>query len=111
MSKKLIRILLTIIFILLSITNAAEHTVIAQQTASISGQVFLDNNYNGLLDEGEKPVPGAEITLILANEQTERIVHVTTGNEAGLYHFTGLTAGRYYMSIVLPDNLLLSTPA
>lgn len=110
MSKSMARLsILVALLIVLSATTPLPNAH-AQQSASISGKVFADSNYNGMPDEGEKPISGAELTLLFTEGQAERVVQVMKSDAEGRYAFGGLAAGQYYLAITLPDGLQLSTP-
>ena len=52
----------------------------------IEGKVWLDSNYNGVRDDGEKYLNG--VTLNLINTADSSQVATTTTNENGEYKFT-----------------------
>lgn len=78
--------------------------------ASVEGIVFLDSNANGRMDAGEKPIPGASLTLCLKSEQQEAIVGIATSNDSGEYRFSGVAAGEYYLLVKLTDDLFFVAP-
>ena len=78
---------------------------IAPATASVTGQVLDDTNYNGVLDQGETGFDGVIVNLY--NTQGELQATTTTAN-GGVYEFTDLTPGEYYVSIESPSNQVLS---
>jgi hypothetical protein len=53
--------------------------------AIISGTVYLDQNNNGLLDQGEKGLPGSNLKLV---DSTGHTVATTTSDANGQYQFT-----------------------
>ena len=55
---------LSLCFSLIGVTNLA----VADTT--IGGKLFVDSNANGLLDDGESPIPGIRITLMSGDRQT-----------------------------------------
>ena len=71
----------------------------AEDTGSISGRYFVDENCDGLETPGEAPVRFATITLLdahgnfLLDENGERITTLT--DENGRYHFDDLAPGEY----------------
>ena len=69
---------------------------------TVSGMVFLDANYNGLYDEGEKPMPGVKVTAIKQNKDEE--MAVVFSGEDGRYTLTGLRGSTYRIRAVLPDD-------
>ncbi|HMN33596.1 MAG TPA: SdrD B-like domain-containing protein [Chitinophagaceae bacterium] len=62
--------------------------------ASLGNFVWFDLNQDGIQDEGEPGVPGVSVTLY-SSAGTK--LATTTTNAAGLYQFTGLTPGSYYV--------------
>lgn len=83
----------------------------AAQGASISGQVFLDGDGDGLMDEGGKFIEGAEVTLIKAVSGNESAVGVQVTGADGNYFFPGLAAGEYHLVVRLPEELFFTQPA
>ena len=69
---------------------------------SVSGMVFLDANYNGMYDEGEKPMPGVKVTAIKQNKDEE--MAVSFSGDDGRYRLTGLRGSTYRIRAVLPDD-------
>ncbi|MBQ9210568.1 MAG: carboxypeptidase regulatory-like domain-containing protein [Clostridia bacterium] len=69
---------------------------------SVSGIAFLDANYNGLYDEGEKPMAGVKVTAIKQNKDEEVAVSYT--DEEGRYTLGGLRGGTFRIRAVLPDD-------
>ena len=67
--------------------------------ASISGQVFVDNNGNNALDPGEPLLSGVTIYLL---DGTGNRIDSTTTNDNGKYAFTGLKPGVYGVEEVQP---------
>lgn len=71
-------------------------------TASVSGLCFLDANYNGLPDEGEKPLAGVKVTAIKQVKDEE--IAVAFSGEDGRYTLSGLRGNTYRIRAVLPDD-------
>ena len=69
---------------------------------SVSGTAFLDANYNGLYDEGEKPLAGVKVTAIKQNKDEE--IAVAYSGEDGKYLLGGLRGNTYRIRAVLPDD-------
>ena len=70
--------------------------------ASVSGMVFLDGNYNGLYDEGEKPMAGVKVTASKQNKDEE--VAVAYSGKDGRYVLPGLRGSTYKIRAVLPED-------
>jgi len=54
---------------------------------SIGNRLWIDGDGDGVQDEGEKPVPGATVTLL---DEDGNVVATTTTDENGYYSFTDL---------------------
>ncbi|HOX39641.1 MAG TPA: SdrD B-like domain-containing protein [Candidatus Brocadiia bacterium] len=89
--------------------------LIAVETATISGQKFLDEDGDGRRDEGEPGLNG--VTIELRNSAGALIASVVTyeedldGNESinpyterGLYRFVDVVPGTYNITEILPDG-------
>ena len=63
----------------------------------IEGKVWLDSNYNGVIDDGEKYLNN--VTLKLINTANSSQVATTTTNENGEYKFTDVAKGKYKVQI------------
>ena len=84
-----------------STTVATDTDPIDIREAAINGFVFLDHNNNGVFDEGDAPIPDAEVLL----QDTERVdLESTDTNANGYYEFTSLAADSYYVESVLPEG-------
>ncbi|MBE2286008.1 MAG: putative Ig domain-containing protein, partial [Prosthecobacter sp.] len=70
--------------------------------------VFSDTNNNGLVDSGETGVAGAQMELYSSTDTTVnngddvKVGSTFTTGTDGLYSFTGLSAGRYYVKLTPP---------
>lgn len=63
-------------------------------TASLGNYVWIDLNNDGLQDANEPPVPGVTVKLY---DATNNVINVATTNTDGMYLFSGLTPGSYYV--------------
>ncbi|MBQ6382754.1 MAG: hypothetical protein IJJ42_04065 [Clostridia bacterium] len=70
--------------------------------SEITGMCFLDANYNGLYDEGEKPLKGVKVTAIRQLQDDE--IAVAYSDETGHYKLAGLRGNTYRVRAVLPDD-------
>ena len=61
----------------------------------ITGVVWEDFDANGVMDQGEKKI--SDITLNLYNSVTNEFIKSTTSNSKGVYSFTDLDPGKYYI--------------
>ncbi|MFK8049968.1 MAG: SdrD B-like domain-containing protein [Halioglobus sp.] len=74
-------------------------------TSSISGQVFLDINNNGLFNGPDMPLAGELIELLDAGNT---VIQTTNTDASGNYSFTGLQPGTY--SVRQPNQPADTTP-
>ena len=72
--------------------------------ASISGQVYADDNDNGLIDSGEMLLPGVTVELLDANGNPTGITTVTAAD--GSYSFENLLPGTYGVREFQPSGFL-----
>jgi len=85
-------------------TNCATVNVgiqpVANSSACIDGNVFLDANGNGILDTGEKGKAGIVVTLMaMSNDgKCDSTVATTTTDANGAYSFENLNAGQYQVT-------------
>ena len=70
------------------------------RSASLGDRVFLDENENGLQDDGETGVRGVEVKLL----QNGHLVATTTTDVFGNYHFSHLTPGSYQARFSRPEG-------
>ncbi len=78
---------------------------------SISGHKWLDPDKDGQLDGDETPVKGVTIKLTgKTNVGGETVNMETTTTDDGSYSFTGLKAGTYTISEVVPDDMQAVSP-
>lgn len=72
------------------------------QNGTLTGMVFMDLNYNGVLDEGE---PGAAgITLEAIKVSNDESYGKVVSDENGQYTLSGLRSGDYRLRAILPDD-------
>jgi hypothetical protein len=72
----------------------------------ISGQVWIDANKNGLEDNNEKAVSGANVTLLDHRKNSMGFINSTEIN--GNYRFDRLEPGPYYVQFKAPNGSVLS---
>ena len=78
-------------------------------TLSLEGEIFNDANGNGTLDGGEVGISGVSLSVFVEGSSTA--LESTTTNGSGVYDFTGLAAGNYYVQInALPSGYGNSSP-
>ena len=78
----------------------------AAAPASISGVKFNDANGNGVRDTGEPGLAGVSIQLKTPSGQTL----LATTDSTGAFSFTGLAAGAYVLSEVVPAGYTQTAP-
>lgn len=69
--------------------------------SSIGNKVWYDTNKNGILDNGEKGIPGITVNLY---DISGNIVDSTVTSYDGLYLFTGLIPGTYKVGFEKPKS-------
>jgi hypothetical protein len=80
---------------------SADHAiaVTGQPGAAVGDRVWCDDNGNGIQDAGEHGVSGATVKLFTSSGTH---VGTTTTNASGLYLFSGLTPGDYFLEFTPP---------
>jgi subtilase family serine protease len=73
----------------------------------IGSYVFDDTNFNGVQDTGEAGAAGVTVELLTPGSggigsAGSNVVQTTTTDTYGLYEFTGMAAGTYYVHVVTP---------
>ena len=64
-------------------------------SSSLTGQVYVDLNRNGIFDEGETGIEGVSIGLTGTDDLGNQVVLTAVTNANGTYTFAGLRAGTY----------------
>ena len=67
------------------------------ETYAIGDYVWIDDNANGVQDDGEEPLPG--VTVVLFDAEGAEIDRTET-NDDGRYIFDNLTAGDYQVRFI-----------
>ena len=74
------------------------NTVVTQlDTLTLGGEIFNDANGDGLLDNGETGIGGVALSVFAQNGTTA--LETVTTNSSGVYDFTGLAAGNYFVEV------------
>ncbi len=68
---------------------------------SISGQAFIDNNADGIMDNSDDPKSDIEVELF---DQNDQLVKSTSTNQNGQYVFMNVVPGDYYVVFNLDGN-------
>jgi len=75
--------------------TALEPTAVDALFSSISGLVYLDLDYDGLMDGGESPISGVTVQLVGVDTLGQPVqLQTTTGND-GAFRFADLRPGTY----------------
>ncbi|MGN6546073.1 MAG: SdrD B-like domain-containing protein, partial [Aureliella sp.] len=69
--------------------------------ASISGQVFVDLNFDCVRDENEQLLSGVKVELL---DSTGQVIATTLTDASGQYRFVGLRPGTYSVRETQPDG-------
>lgn len=75
-------------------------------SATVGDLVWFDLNKNGIQDPGENGFPG--VTVRLVNADTGAVVRTMQTNSNGLYLFTGVDPGNYWVEFDIPLNFTIS---
>jgi len=75
--------------------------------ASIGDRVWYDANYNGIQDSGESGITGVTVRLYSGDDT---LIATTTTTGGGLYSFTNLLPGDYYVIFTLPGSSYTFSP-
>lgn len=73
-------------------------------SAQITGTAFLDNNGNGVFDEGERTLSDVEVSLMQSAGGAETIAAVFRTDGDGAFSFAQVPTGDYYLKALLPDG-------
>jgi hypothetical protein len=71
------------------------------QLAALGDFVWIDNNRDGIQDEGEPGFPGVTVNLY---DCEDNFIATTTTDENGYYLFDNLTPGDYYVEFIQPEG-------
>lgn len=74
------------------------------ETATLSGHVFLDNDFDKVLDRDDGFLEGVTITLIGTDQMGKDVERTTTTNEAGEYTFEDIIPGTYSLIQTQPEG-------
>ena len=95
--------LLLLAFVLILCTGLFSFAM--AEGGQVSGRVFVDKNADGIMNEGERALQNATVTLCKAypNGETEDITSVKTGKD-GLYAFSTAQSDTYAVRFTLPGE-------
>ena len=75
--------------------------------SSVGSSIFVDNNNNGILDDGEPSLDGKSVEVRLLDENKN--VLATQVVMDGIYFFDGLLPGNYFVEFDAPDSFPVSS--
>jgi len=75
--------------------------------AYIGDRVWDDINKNGLQEAGEPGIGGVKVSLF---DQNGNLISATTTNASGLYSFTNVPPGSYFVEFTVPSGFKFSPP-
>lgn len=84
-----------------------EVAVGAIQPASLSGYAYLDDNFSGTRDKGEKIAQGLVVTL---RDEEGNVIASDKTNAKGKYSFTNLNPGTYVLHMAAKPGYAFSKP-
>jgi len=94
------------------VTKSFVSHVEAALLASVGDQVWEDQNYNGIQDEGEPGIAGIALRLYHADDgradDGREPLYTTVSDDHGRYTFDKLFAGEYQLEVLLPPNLAIA---
>ncbi len=76
--------------------------------AGLSGQLWLDENNNGLFDAGERTPAGYEITV--TDDRTGKVFDTLRTDENGMYSTFGMIPGNFTLSFPLDERTIAPKP-
>ena len=85
-----------------TVENRPKLTITYCQPADIGDQVWNDVDGDGIQDTGEPGIAG--VTVNLRNSSTNALAQTTTTSAAGVYGFSGVPTGNYYVEFIPPPT-------
>ncbi len=87
-------------------TSAGHNFANFSLPASVSGNVYVDENNSGIITATDPPIGGVIVTLTGTNDLGTSVTMTTTTSAAGTYSFTGLRPGAYTVTETQPVNFI-----
>lgn len=75
----------------------------------VSGYIFSDDNFDGMPNDNEKRLSGAEVALVRSDGQAGEVLSTQVTQEDGSFLFPGIVEGDYFLRVLLPGNLVATT--
>ena len=72
--------------------------------AGVSGQLWLDENNNGLFDTGEQTPAGYEV--VVTDDRTGRVFDTLYTDESGRFATAGMIPGKFTLSFAMDENTI-----
>lgn len=79
------------------------------ESQTISGELYVDSNGNGVKDPTEQPLAGVIVLLVDFGSEGQVMTLTTTSNPDGRYVFTNIPSGDYIVSFALPPQFTADT--
>jgi uncharacterized repeat protein (TIGR01451 family) len=77
--------------------------------SGLSGYVYVDNNTNGVKDQGDNGLPGVQITLHGTDWTGAAVSQPASTDPTGFYSFTNLLPGNYALTEAQPAGYIMGT--
>ena len=77
------------------------------RTGSLTGSLWFDQDFNGLMDAGEPALSDAVVSL---HSPSLDLTRTTRPDADGQYAFLGLQPGDYQLGVQLPDGMVFTYP-
>lgn len=90
----------------LSVPQSGSVSAGAYLPNTITGTAFVDNNQDGVQDDGEPGLPGVSVTML--DDQNGNISGPITTGSNGQYTFSNLAPGTYTANFIAPSGYVLS---
>ncbi len=84
--------------------TATVTTTVDPLTSTISGSVYVDANNNGLIEAGERLLPGVVVTLSGTDSLGNQVDRTATTDALGAYQFANLAQGTYSVTETQPSG-------
>ncbi len=93
-------------------TNDNVPTPFAVASGELTGNVYVDQDGDGIFDDGELPIAGVVVTLTGTDINGDPVEMTTTTTADGGYYFENLLPGSYTVTQVHPEGFLdgIDTP-
>ena len=83
-------------------TNKENENIGFTRAGEVTGICYIDANYNGYYDEGEKPLAGVKMAAL--KQQDDETISTAVSGEDGRFTITALRGNTYKIRALLPDD-------